>query len=148
MATIAKRRRALGPKNASDFMRQTIRDREKTRQENSVKANLQASLIPLHAEAAVRLRRRNQPPRGASSEIPLIVPLGENTHSCHSNRSAPEWTGTSHSGLAGRAENDGQERSTTSTYKVWCTSAFTRDYMPRLCSARHMLYPFSCSPTF
>eukprot|EP00903_Cladosiphon_okamuranus_P009174 g8762.t1 len=41
-ATIAKRRRALGPKNASDFMRQTIRDREKTREINRIKAGSQA----------------------------------------------------------------------------------------------------------
>lgn len=129
-ATIAKRRRALGPKNACDFMRQTIRDREKTREINRIKADLRACQIPVQAEPEIRWRRSlDQPQRGTSSEIALALPLRETTHSRHPNRSAPTSLGTSRASRAGRVDCDEQERPPTSTQKVRFTLCFTRDDM-------------------
>lgn len=121
-ATIAKRRRALGPKNASDFMRQTIRNREKKRELNRIKADSRASRIPLQAESAGCVRNSvDQPPPGASSKIAHILRLRETAHSCHSNGSAPMSSGTSRASSARRAGSGGRKGSPTSTQKVRCT---------------------------
>ena len=127
--TIAKRRRAVGPKNSSDFMRQTIRDRAETREANRVKADLRGSQLPVQAKRATPRRGSlNQPLRGASSEIALSLPLRETTRSCDSNHSAPTSMGI-RTGHAGRAGCDGQERPPASTQKVRCSWCFTRDHM-------------------
>ncbi|CAN0327836.1 unnamed protein product, partial [Hapterophycus canaliculatus] len=49
--TIARRRRALGPKNASEFMRQTLRDRDKARESNKVEVERRTTGMSLLVES-------------------------------------------------------------------------------------------------
>jgi len=108
--TVAKRRRALGPKNKSDFMRQTIRDREQEREKNRAREKTRASVSLLRAETIDQGRRRDlvQPSRRGSPGIALALPLNESTYSCRFN-SAPIASGSSRSSHRS-SRSDGQEK--------------------------------------
>lgn len=107
--TVAKRRRALGPKNKSDFMRETIREREQEREKNRTGAKTQASHSLLRADTAGKSRSRHldEPSSLGSSGTALALPLRESTHS-HRFNSASIPVGSSQSSH-GSSRSDGQE---------------------------------------
>lgn len=121
--TVAKRRRAQGPKNASDFMRQTIRDREESREKNRVRAERRAANTQLQAESAVICLGGvlDQPTqRGTSSGGRLASPFRESTHSHYGNRPTPTSSvGSSCAGHSRSIASDRRERPQISTRKVW-----------------------------
>lgn len=106
--TVAKRRKALGPKNTSDFMRQTIRDREQEREKNRTRATIRASHSLLRAETADKSRSRDldEPSRWGSSATALSLPLREITHSHRFNSAS---IGSSRSSQRS-SRSDGQEK--------------------------------------
>lgn len=106
----AKRRRALGPKNKSDFMRQTIRDRERERENNRAKAKVRSVHSRLQAETTHKSPSRDlrEPSRWGSTGLVLALPLREITHSHRSNSVRSSMS--SHRS----SENHGQETTSTS----------------------------------
>lgn len=88
-ATVEKRRRALGPKNSSDFMSQTLRDREKARESNRLRAERRRPGMPVPAESAAVCRRgTRRPKQGPLSEISLQFRFRESAHDNHSSHSS------------------------------------------------------------
>ncbi|CAM9403292.1 unnamed protein product [Pylaiella littoralis] len=135
--TVAKRRRAQGPKNVSDFMRQTIRDREKSREKNRVRAERRAAKIPLKVESGVICRSGtlDQPLlQGASSGTRPSSPFRKNTSSSHSNRSAPMSSmDSSRASRARSPASDGRDRPLTSICETQKrNSASNRSFTPRV----------------
>ncbi|CAN0125154.1 unnamed protein product [Ectocarpus sp. 4 AP-2014] len=101
-ATVEKRRRALGPKNSSDFMSQTLRDRKKVRESNRLRAEGRRPGTPMLAESAAECRRvTRHPTQGPLLEISLQFRLGESAHDNHSTHSS---LGGSGAGLPQRTE--------------------------------------------
>ncbi|CAM9371358.1 unnamed protein product [Ectocarpus sp. 6 AP-2014] len=88
-ATVEKRRRALGPKNSSDFMSQTLRDREKARENNRLRAERRRLGTPVLAESAAVCRRgTRRAKQGPLSEISLQFRFGESAHDNYSTHSS------------------------------------------------------------
>ncbi|CAN0527698.1 unnamed protein product [Ectocarpus sp. 12 AP-2014] len=88
-ATVEKRRRALGPKNSSDFISQTLRDREKVRESNRLRAEgRRPGTSKLAESAAVCRKGTRHPPQGSLSEISLQFRFGESAHDNHSTHSS------------------------------------------------------------
>ncbi|CAM9386795.1 unnamed protein product [Ectocarpus sp. 13 AM-2016] len=83
--TVEKRRRALSPKNSSDFMRQTLRDREQARESNRLRVERRRPGTPVLEESAAVCRRgTRRPKQGPLSDISLQLRFGESDHDVHS----------------------------------------------------------------
>lgn len=87
--TVAKRRRALGPKNASEFMWQTIRDREKARERNKGRVERRATDTSLLADSNRSNERLLRPAPRCMSKPALDLPLRESMRGPDPDSSSP-----------------------------------------------------------
>ncbi|CAM9554481.1 unnamed protein product, partial [Scytosiphon promiscuus] len=124
--TIAKRRRARGPKNTSEFMRQTIRDRENERgrnkstcMEDKRTADCTCSLIQTNCSSNVFAR----PAERSTSKPAPVFPSRQSAHSPKSHQSPlTSEDGPQACDFESRSPPDKEERSSTHRPDVIPTS--------------------------